>query len=177
MRKSISEDGSTNRKSVKGGLFTERAAPEALLANQVAARMRSIALQEKIEYNEHHVEEVTSAEDRKRLQGLNAFLLFSAPPDRVALFEKLVASRPDRPILVAYTPQHWSELKGIANFGEITALFDDLQKRHPNLHFYDYSHMPLPDSAFKNSSHLNNTGARAFCAAFKADAGAYLQTP
>ncbi|MBK8582755.1 MAG: hypothetical protein IPL86_13315 [Flavobacteriales bacterium] len=54
-------------------------------------------------------------------------------------FEELVASRPDRPILVAFTPQHWSEIEGIATFDEITALFAELEARHPNLHFYDYS--------------------------------------
>ncbi len=171
------DEGTTTRQSVKGGLFTERAVDPVQLANQVAARERSIALREKLEHAKDHVEEAISAEDRYRLVALNTLLLFSAPKDRVARFAELVASRPDRQILVAYTPQHWSELKGIANFNDITALFDSLQQRHPNLHFYDYSHMQLPDSAFKNSAHLNNSGARAFCAAFKRDAGPYLQVP
>ena len=34
--------------------------------------------------------------------------------------------------------------------------------------------MKLPDTAFKNSSHLNNQGARAFCTAFKRDAAPFL---
>ncbi|MCC6838729.1 MAG: hypothetical protein IT230_01075 [Flavobacteriales bacterium] len=177
VRKGMDDDGTSTRVSVKGGLFTERAAPPVQLANQVAARERSIALREKLEHDKDDVKEAISAEDRYKLQALNTLLLFSAPKERVARFAELVASRPDRQVLVAYTPQHWSELKGIANYGEITALFDSLQQHHPNLHFYDYSHMQLPDSAFKNSAHLNNTGARAFCAAFKRDAGRYLAAP
>ncbi|HMN04701.1 MAG TPA: hypothetical protein PKD45_03160 [Flavobacteriales bacterium] len=175
LRKGLNDEGSATRAAVKGGMFTERAAPPALLANQVAARERSIALREKLTRDMHDVKAVVSAEDRKRLEYLDAFLLFSAPPERVARFEELLASRPDRQFLMAYTPQHWSELKGIANFGDITDLFAGIQERHPNFHFYDYSHMELPDDAFKNSSHLNNKGARAFCAAFKHDAGPYLQ--
>lgn len=176
-RKGVSDDETASRVSEKGGLFTDRAAPKVLLDNQVAARMRSIALRDKLKHDENDVKAAVSAEDRYKLAYLDAFLLFSAPEDRVARFEELVESRPDRQVLVAYTPQHWSEVKGIANFGEITALFAELQKRHPNLHFYDYSHMQLPDSAFKNSSHLNNVGARAFCTAFKHDAGQYLHAP
>jgi hypothetical protein len=174
IRKGMDEDGSSSRQSVKGGMFTERAAPPRLLASQVAARMRSIDMRKKLEHAKNDVKEAISAEDRKRLERLNAYLLFSAPKDRVARFEELVASRPDRQFLVAYTPQHWSEVEGIANFGEIQALFNALEQRHPNLHFYDYSRMKLPDSAFKNSSHLNKSGARAFCKAFKHDAGQYL---
>ncbi|MBP8822297.1 MAG: hypothetical protein KBH07_01480 [Flavobacteriales bacterium] len=177
VRKGMDEDGTTSRQSVKGGLFTERAVGREQMANQVAARERSIALRQKLEHAKNDVKEAISAEDRHRLVALNSLLLFNAPEERVARFEELVASRPDRQILMAYTPQHWSELKGIANFHEITALFAELQKRHPNLHFYDYSHMQLPDSAYKNSAHLNNTGARAFCEAFKRDAGQYLQAP
>lgn len=174
IRKGFDEDGSSSRQSVKGGMFTERASPPRLLASQVEARERSIAMRERLEHAKDDVKEVISAEDRHRLERLNAYLLFSAPKDRVARFGELVASRPDRQFLVAYTPQHWSEVEGIANFPEIKALFDSLEQQHPNLHFYDYSHMQLPDSAFKNSSHLNNTGARAFCKAFKRDAAEYL---
>ena len=177
IRKGMDEGGSATRQSVKGGMFTERAATPAQLASQVAARQRSIALRQKLDHARDDVKAAISAEDRKRLQMLNAFLLFSEPRDRVARFEELVASRPERQFLVAYTPQHWSEVEGIANFGEITALFNALQARHPNLHFYDYSQMPLPDDAFKNSSHLNNKGARAFCGAFRHDAAQYLKLP
>lgn len=177
IRKGMDESGSATRRSVKGGMFTERAATPAQLASQVAARERSIALREKLVHAKSDVEKSISAEDRKRLEVLNAFLLFSAPKDRVARFGELVASRPDRQILVAYTPQHWSEVEGIANFSEITALFSALEARHPNLHFFDYSRMPLPDDAFKNSSHLNNKGARAFCKAFRRDAAQYLKLP
>lgn len=177
IQKGLDEGGTTTRQSVKGGLFTERAVEPVQMANQVAARERSIARREKLEHAKNDVKEAISAEDRYRLTALNSLLLFNAPKERVARFAELVASRPDRQILVAYTPQHWSELKGIANFNEITALFDSLEQRHPNLHFYDYSHMELPDDAFKNSAHLNNKGARAFCTAFKRDAGQYLQIP
>jgi hypothetical protein len=176
LQQAIDDDGSS-RVANKGGLFTERAAPPALLASQVAARERSIALRKKLEHDEHDVKEALLPEDRYRLEYLKAYLLFSAPADRVARFEELVASRPDRPILVVYTPQHWSEVEGISNYDEIPALFRALERRHPNLHFYDYSHMKLPDSAFKNSSHVDNEGARAFCAAFKKDAHQYLLAP
>jgi hypothetical protein len=174
IRKGFSDEGSSSRNSVKGGMFTERAAPPVLLASQVAARQRSIALREKLQHDLADVKAAISVEDRYRLKVLDAFLLFSAPEDRVARFEELLASRPDRQFLLAYTPQHWSELGGIANFNEITALFHEIERRHPNFHFYDYSHMKLPDTAFKNSSHLNNQGARAFCTAFKRDAAPFL---
>ena len=180
IRKGSSDEDANDelsRVSEKGGLFTERAAPTRLLASQVAARQRSIEMRFKLQHDVDDVKEAVSAEDRYKLRYLDAFLLFSAPKERVDRFEELVASRPDREILVVYTPQHWSEMEGVANKQEITELFKLLQKRHPNLHFYDYSMMELPDSAFKNSSHLNNQGARAFCAALKRDAGQYLHAP
>ncbi|MBK9422067.1 MAG: hypothetical protein IPN44_13625 [Flavobacteriales bacterium] len=165
------------RISEKGGLFTERSASPKLLASQVAARQRSIEMRLKLQSDVGNVKAAVSAEDRYKLKYLDAFLLFSAPKERIERFEELVASRPDRQILVVYTPQHWSEMEGVSNYEEITALFHELEQRHPNLHFYDYSMMKLPDSAFKNSSHLNNQGARAFCTAFKRDAGQYLHAP
>jgi hypothetical protein len=80
IRKGFSDEGSSSRNSVKGGMFTERAAPPVLLASQVAARQRSIALREKLQHDLADVKAAISVEDRYRLKVLDAFLLFSAPP-------------------------------------------------------------------------------------------------
>lgn len=174
LRYTAREKNSKNKQLVRGAMLMDLVPSKEVFANQLAARYIDIAKHKAIMAKLDDPRKAVTVEERRALRGSELQLLFTGPADRIARFEELVASRPDRPVLLVYTPQHASEMAGIANYAEIQALFAALESRHPNLHVYNYSRMPLPDDHFKNSSHLNNAGARAFCTAFRRDAGVFL---
>jgi hypothetical protein len=107
------------------------------------------------------VKAAISAEDRYKLKYLDAFLLFSAPKERVDRFEELVASRPDRPFLVAYTPQHWSEMEGIANLMRSRRCSMSWSAA-PQPAFLRLFHMKLPDSGFQEQQPPEQSGRPCF---------------
>lgn len=174
LRYTAREKNSKNKQLVRGAMLMDLVPSKEVFANQLTARYLDIAKRAAIEAKVNDATKGVSMDERRALKGLDLQLLFTGPADRIARFEGLVASRPDRPVLLVYTPQHASEVEGIANYDEITALFAGLEKRHPNLHIFNYAKMPLPDDDFKNSSHLNNAGARVFCTTFRRDAGVFL---
>ncbi len=176
--RSASRKETGQRKHIsKGGLFIDNPASPRVLKSQVDARDNEIAEQHDLLFRKTHVEEAISAQGLARLQGLDALLLFSEPKDRIELFEAQLAQRPDRPILIVYTPQHPSELKGMANYDRVLAKFKEWETRFPNVHVYNYSHVRLPDTDFKNIAHLNTAGARVLSGMLKHDAQQYLSNP
>ena len=174
LRYSAREKNSKNKQLSRGALLMDLVPSKAVFANQVKARAIDVAEHRAIMAKVNDPTRAVSASERQMLHGLDLQLLFTADSARIRRFEELVSSRPERPFLLVYTPQHTSELAGIANYAEIEKLFAALESRHPNLHVFNYARMPLPDDHFKNSSHLNNAGARAFCTAFRRDAGVFL---
>lgn len=159
----------------RGGIFIERNPSEDIFNNFVESRLDAIALRHALIERRDNPAKVISREDLMKLDYLNQYLDFSYDDGLKEKFENLVAENPEREFLVVYTPQHWSELKGIENFEEITALFSDWESRFPNLKTFDYSSFPLTDNEFKNSSHIDINGAKLFSAALRKDIASYIQ--
>lgn len=168
--------GSTGQKKIisRGGLFMDMVPSEDVFRSQVDARYADIKERNDLLYRSSHKEEAISIEDRRKLKMMDAMLLFTEPKDRVDLFESQLASRPDRPILIVVTPYHPSELASVANYDRMMEKFNEWEERFPNVHVFNYAKMVLPDSDFKNSSHMNITGARVFSSALRRDAKQYL---
>jgi hypothetical protein len=174
LRYAAREKNSGNKQLSRGAVLMDMVPSKAVFANQLKARAIDIAKREAIVAKLNDPKRAVSMDERRILQALDLQLLFTADTARIRRFEELVTSRPDRPILLVYTPQHATEVAGIANYARIEQLFRDLEARHPNLHVFNYARLPLPDDHFKNSAHVNNAGARAFCAAFRQDAAQFL---
>ena len=103
------------------------------------------------------------------LDQLQISLDFAYNKDRIKKFEDMVKAHPNRDILMVFTPHHPSELAGLKNREKLYELMDHWNEDIPNLYAFDYSDFPLPDSCFKNSSHINLEGARRFCAVLNDD--------
>lgn len=158
----------------RGGLFMAAVPPSQVFSSQVNARRFEVEQHEDLEHRISHVEEAISIDERHKLRYLRLTHLFTEPEDRVRLFEAQLASRPDRNILIVVTPYHPSELAGVWNYDRMVAKFREWEARFPHVHVYNYAEMALPDDHFKNTSHLNLAGARAFSSALHKDAGRFL---
>jgi len=89
--------------------------------------------------------------------------------ERIADFEEIVANNPERDFIMVFTPHHPSELAGIRNLHRIDSLFARWNADFENLYALNYSRFELPDSCFKNSSHINLEGARKFSSVLSDD--------
>lgn len=165
-----------NKKIIsRGGNFTDLTPPANVFQNFVNSRMKKIARYEELKEKASDVKQAISVEERRALEYYDEYLRYHSYPKRLALFDSMVSAHPERTFLMVYTPQHWSERKGLTNFNEIEALFQRWEAQHPNLKVFDFSQMPLADDCYKNSTHLNLKGARLFSAAFAVAAKEYLQ--
>ena len=174
LRYHLKEQAGNKKIISRGGNFMDIVPRKEVFDNYVNARTKAIDLRHELIRKEGDVKEAISVYERSQLKYLHKYLLYTAEPERIELFEQIVRENPQRDFLIVYTPQHWSETKGIENFDEIEALFAGWETEFPNIKTFDYSHMDLPDDHFKNSSHLNLAGARAFSSQFAKDASIYL---
>lgn len=155
-----------NQKKVsRGGNFAEFTLEEAQFSTLVANRLEMIEKRNTLERAKNDVKKAISAGGRSELKSLRQYLEFSYDSTLVASFESLVKAHPEREIILVYTPQHWSETQGIQNLDEMQDFYQRLEAELPHLKVVDLSRLPLPDTAFKNTSHLNASGARVFSAA------------
>ncbi len=160
-----------NRKIIsKGGNFTDLIPKKDVFQNFVNSRVQKVNKMHELTRRVNDIRLTVSDEERHILKYLNEYLLYEEHTDRLALFDSLVSAHPERQFLVVYTPLHWSERLGIENFHEIEMLFSRWKKEHHNLTVYNYSDLDLPDVCFKNTTHLNLKGARAFSSVFARDA-------
>ncbi len=154
------------RKTVsKGGVFSEFALSEAQFSTLVDNRLEMIEKRAALTEAKNDVKKAISSGGRMELKSLNQYLSFSFDSTLVEEFKSLVKNHPERTVILVYTPQHWSETEGIDNLPEMQAFYQSLQNELPNLVVLDLSTLELPDSSFKNSSHLNAAGARTFSSA------------
>ncbi len=72
----------------------------------------------------------------------------------------LIASHPDRKFVFVVSPYHSSFF--VKYMPEGAAYFFSHVQQFPNVHVYDFSHLPLSDDEFMNTSHLNLAGAKIF---------------
>lgn len=160
--------GSGSKKVVsRGGNFSTFAMDGDAFGTLVENRLNLAGRRDLLEQKAASVEMAISSTERLELEALQQYLDFSYDPGLLREFERLVKLHPERTVFVVYTPQHWSERQGISNFEEITALFGRWEKELPNLRVIDLSSLHVPDSGFKNTSHLNLKGAEIFSMALK----------
>ncbi|NND77512.1 MAG: hypothetical protein HKN39_04965 [Flavobacteriales bacterium] len=105
---------------------------------------------------------IFTKEDSLKLSRLESLLLFKPKKTEVDRFENLISQNKNRTVILIYTPQHRSKLKGIENIEELNTFLADLEGRHDNLKILNYSNIDLPDEYFKDTGHLSLKGAQKF---------------
>jgi hypothetical protein len=159
----------TSKKIInRGGLFIDYYPGDELLERFTGSRYKMIERRNYLEEKEASGVPLTYMEVQT-LDHLRVSLDFDENKERIAKFEEMVKENRGRDFIMGFTPHHPSELAGVRNLDKLDSLFNHWNSEIPNLHALDYSDFYLPDSCFKNSSHINLTGARLFCSALKKD--------
>ncbi|MCH2214725.1 MAG: hypothetical protein MK086_06100 [Flavobacteriales bacterium] len=166
--RSLNRKETPNKIINRGGLFIDYYPGDRLLRRFTDSRYKMIEKREELETRAASGKPLTYMEDQM-LDQLQISLDFAYNKDRIKKFEDMVKSHPNRDILMVFTPHHPSELAGLKNREKLYELMDHWNEDIPNLYAFDYSDFPLPDSCFKNSSHINLEGARRFCAVLNDD--------
>lgn len=167
MRYFLKRNSGTRKTVSKGGVFTSYTLSERVFTTLVNNRLKMIDERAVLEHASLTKEEVISGAGRRKLESLNSYLKFTYSQELVERFLELASAHPNRPIYLIQTPRHWSETKGIENLDEMNDFYRELDKVLDNVHVLDFSELPLPDSGFKNTSHLNLSGAQQFNTALR----------
>jgi hypothetical protein len=146
----------------RGGIFIDYYPGDELLTRFTDSRYKMIEEREKLEAKKSSGVPLTYMEVQV-LDNLRMKFDFDENQERIEKFENMVKENPNRDFIMVFTPHHPSELAGVRNLNRVDSLFARWNSDIPNLHAFDYSTMELPDSCFKNSSHINLEGARRFC--------------
>lgn len=165
---SISRKATSNKITNRGGIFIDYYPGDELLKRFTNSRYKMIEERNMLESKKKSGVPLTYMEVQM-LDNLQINSDFTENPERVLKFEEMAENNPNRDFIVVFTPHHTSELAGVRNLEKIDSLFAHWNKDIPNIHAFDYSTFPLPDSCFKNSSHINLDGARRFCSALNDD--------
>lgn len=170
----LNRSESKNKIINRGGIFLDYYPGDELLTTFMNKRYSMIARRDTLEkkQNSHRTMTLT---DKMELSQLQVALNFDEDKKRIHKFETMVKEHPNRNFIIVYTPQHHSEIAGIENYDRIDSLFLHWNEDIPNLYAFNYSKMPLSDSCFKNSSHINLRGARIFSSQLKKDIGFLLE--
>ena len=171
LRYFIKEKSGSNKIVSRGGNFSKFELSERVFSTLVENRLKLIQQREELEYALQHKEEVISSAGRKKLETLHSYLQFTYSKTLVRNFKELAAGHPNREIYLIQTPRHWSETRGVGNIEEMEAFYKQLDSELNNVHVIDLSSLPIADSGFKNTSHLNLTGAQLFSAALRKELG------
>ena len=146
----------------RGGIFIDYYPGDELLQKFTESRYKMIEKRTELESKKAEGIPLTYME----VQVLDQLQLnsdFANNQDRIEKFENMAKEHPDRDLIVVFTPHHVSELAGVRNLEKVDSLFNYWNRNIPNIHAFNYSRFELPDSCFKNSSHINLQGARIFC--------------
>jgi hypothetical protein len=164
LTRKVTSEKITNR----GGIFIDYYPGDRLLHRFTDSRYKMIDKRAQLEAKQESGVPLTYMEVQL-LDGLQMSLDFDENKERIAKFEEMVKAHPNRDFIVVFTPHHPSELAGITNINRIDSLFDHWNEDIDNLYALDYSTFELPDSCFKNSSHINLEGARRFSSVLSDD--------
>jgi hypothetical protein len=167
LRSRFKEEGGNKKFISRGGVFVDLVPKPEVFVSFVRARLDAIEMRANLRNRMTDVTEAISSGDRNMLKYLDAYLTFTYDSTRIARFEELISQHPERPFMIVYTPQHFSEYSGIDNLGVVDELFARWEKQFTNVTTYNYCQLPLPDNCYKNSSHINLEGARRFCAVLR----------
>lgn len=153
----------------KGSIVSKKQTPSFVFQKTIRGRYDAIRAREKLLKKMKDPKAIISLEEKHKLYYLDQLLLFNQDSARVRVFESLLNQNQDRVFIMVYTPQHPSEIDGVKNEHEMLAFWNNLTQKHSNLLFLNYSRLALPDSCFKDPSHLNIYGASRFCQKLRHD--------
>lgn len=157
---------SGSRKVVsRGGNFSDFVLSKGVFNTLVENRLQMMERRKTLQRAVANEQQAISAAGRNELKSLERYFDFTADSSLVANFKQLAMKHPQREIILIYTPQHWSERQGITNLNALQHFYRSLESALPNVRVLDLSELPVPDSGFKNTSHLNLEGARQFSSA------------
>lgn len=100
---------------------------------------------------------------QKRIQTrLEKQLQFELIPEKDSILQSLIQLHPNRKFVFVVSPYHWSAKSTVANFDELLSYFKSLETKFPNVRFVYFNTDNYDDSYFKDTVHLNETGAKVF---------------
>jgi len=152
----------------RGGIFIDYYPGDELLQKFANSRYKLMEKREQLEERKASGVPLTYMEVQL-LDHLQMNSDFANNTERIEKFENMAKDHPNRDFIMVFTPHHPSELVGVTNLEKVDSLFNHWNTDISNIHAFDYSTFPLPDSCFKNSSHINLEGARRFCAVLNDD--------
>lgn len=159
--RSLTRKATSSKITNRGGIFIDYYPGDELLTKFTDSRYKMIEKRKQLEDKKASGIPLTYMEVQI-LDQLEIGSDFDENKERIALFETMVKAHPQRDFIMVFTPHHPSELAGVRNLDRIDSLFNHWNQNISNLHALDYSRFELPDSCFKNSSHINLEGARRF---------------
>lgn len=160
--RSLTRKVTSNKITNRGGIFIDYYPGDELLKRFTDSRYKMIEKRIELEDKQASGIPLTYMEVQV-LDQLQISSDFAENKDRIAKFEKMAEDHPNRDFIMVFTPHHPSELAGVRNLDKVDSLFNYWNTNISNIHAFDYSTFELPDSCFKNSSHINLEGARRFC--------------
>jgi len=166
--RSLTRKVTSNKVTNRGGIFIDYYPGDELLKRFTDSRYKMIEKRAELEGKQASGIPLTYMEVQV-LDQLQMNSDFAENKERIAKFETMAKEHPNRDFIMVFTPHHPSELAGVRNMEKVDSLFNYWNTNIPNIHAFDYSHFELPDSCFKNSSHINLEGARRFCAVLNDD--------
>ncbi len=110
-----------------------------------------------------------STHEEMGLKALTDMIYFSYDSAYVAEFEGYISENPKRQFLLVAVPLLPEVKEIIGNYSGFEAFATALAAKYENAHFMDYSDLPMDLTHFKDPTHFNETGSRAFSSVFAKD--------
>lgn len=173
--RSLTRKATSDKITNRGGIFIEYYPGDRLLKRFTDSRYKMIENRKLLEDKKASGIPLTYMEVQM-LDQLQLGSDFDENKERIQKFENMAKEHPNRDFIMVFTPHHPSELAGVRNLNKVDSLFNHWNTNISNIHAFDYSRFELPDSCFKNSSHINLEGARRFNAVLNDDID-YLLNP
>jgi hypothetical protein len=173
--RSLTRKVTSNKITNRGGIFIDYYPGDKLLKRFTDSRYKMMEKRKELEAKKASGIPLTYMEVQL-LDQLQMSADFAENTERIQKFESMAKEHPNRDFIMVFTPHHPSELVGVTNLEKIDSLFNHWNTDIPNIHAFDYSTFQLPDSCFKNSSHINLEGARRFCAVLNDDLDSLLNS-
>lgn len=110
-----------------------------------------------LERNELHIGEFKSLVEKRKKQKTSFF----AEPTLCKQLLRIISTNKNRTFIFVIPPYHASYFENYVNIDEAEQFLNMLRANN-NVKVFDFSRMPLPDSMFLNTTHINYKGAILF---------------
>ncbi len=94
-------------------------------------------------------------------------LTFEIPAEKDSLLRSLITAHTNRNFIFVISPYHYSAKSTITNWETMLSYFTMLETKYPNVIFIDLSSLLTDDKYFKDTVHLNESGAQVFSLALR----------